>query len=58
MRYADAPKLTKSMRMAKRDLGLKHLWVICPGKEMYPMAEGIDCVGLERMEGIFQRHFS
>jgi len=40
-KYADAPKLTKSMQTAIDDLDLEHLWVICPGKQDYKLSEKI-----------------
>ena len=55
IKYADAPALTKSMSIAKKDLGLKHLWVIYPGKKAYPLEEGIDCIGLGELEGLARK---
>ncbi len=37
----EAPRLTPSMRIAKDDLRLEHLWVIYPGSERYPLADGV-----------------
>lgn len=34
-KYADAPKTSKSMRIALEDLDLEHLWVVYPGEERY-----------------------
>ncbi|MBI4430574.1 MAG: ATP-binding protein [Candidatus Omnitrophica bacterium] len=45
-KFSDAPTLTKSMKIAKRDLALEHLWVIYPGNVKYALDEKIDCVGL------------
>ena len=36
-----APKVTKSMRIAVKDLVLRHLWVIYPGQHSYPVDEQI-----------------
>ena len=55
IKYADAPTLTKSMGIAKKDLRLKHLWVIYPGKKAYPLEEGIDCIGLGELEGLARK---
>lgn len=41
---SDAPTITKSMRIAIQDLDLKHLWVIYPGKEKYPLADKCSCI--------------
>jgi uncharacterized protein len=40
-KYADAPRLTKSMQIAVTDLKLAHLWVIYPGQDRYPIAPNI-----------------
>lgn len=40
-KYADAPKLTKSMKIAIDDLNLEHLWVIYPGKQHYRLSEAV-----------------
>lgn len=37
----DAPKVTKSMRNAIEDLGLKQLWVIYPGIREYALSDNI-----------------
>lgn len=37
----DAPKVTKSMRNAIEDLGLKQLWVIYPGTRQYALSDDI-----------------
>ena len=40
-KYADAPKLNKSMQIAINDLELEHLWVVYPGSESYPLSDKI-----------------
>ena len=45
-KYADAPRLTPSMRSALTDLELEHLWVVHPGTDTYPLAERVDALGL------------
>lgn len=35
VKFSEAPKITHSMQVAIRDLGLEHLWVIYPGEESY-----------------------
>ena len=40
-KYADAPDITRSMRIATNDLGLSHLYVVYPGREAYPLDDGI-----------------
>jgi len=53
-KYADAPKLTKSMHIACQDLKLDHLYVIYPGNERFPMAENITACGLEITDTLSQ----
>ncbi len=40
-KFSDAPKLTKSMKIAMEDLDLAHLWVVYPGKDKYPLNENV-----------------
>jgi predicted AAA+ superfamily ATPase len=37
----DAPKITRSMREAIKDLSLKELWIIYPGNREYELEKGI-----------------
>lgn len=39
VKYADAPRLTKSMAIAMGDLGLGRLFVVYPGQESYSLGE-------------------
>jgi predicted AAA+ superfamily ATPase len=43
---ADAPTITKSMRIALHDLKLDALYVVYPGLHRYPMGEGVEAVPL------------
>lgn len=45
---ADAPKTTRSMRIALEALQLEHLWVVYPGEHGYPLDEKITVVPLDR----------
>ena len=45
-KYADAPRLTHSMRSAMTDLELERLWVVHPGTDTYPLAERVDALGI------------
>ena len=40
-KYSEAPGITRSMRIAIRDLQLEHLWVVYPGNEEYELDEAI-----------------
>ena len=46
---SDAPKLTPSMRTAKSDLKLEHLFVVYPGERRYPLADGIEAISLTEL---------
>jgi uncharacterized protein len=43
---ADAPIITKSMRIAMDDLKLDKLYVVYPGLHRYPMGDGVEAVPL------------
>lgn len=45
-KYADAPRLTPSMRNAMADLSLERLFVVYPGPDAWPLADRIDVVPL------------
>lgn len=46
VKYADAPRLTRSMSSALRDLDLTQLWVLYPGDRAYPLAPRITTLPL------------
>ena len=46
MKREDAPRLTRSMRVAWQDLRLDRLFVVYPGDRRYALDEGIECVPL------------
>ena len=41
-KYTDAPRTTRSMRIAMADLGLDRLFVVTPGEERYPLDHDIE----------------
>lgn len=47
VKLTDSPAITKSMRIAMRDLGLATLFVVHSGKESYPLDRSIEalCIG-------------
>lgn len=49
VKYSEAPKITRSMRIAHEDLGLDHLWVIYLGQHSYPIDEKITVWPLHRL---------
>lgn len=46
---ADAPKVTKSMRIALEDLGLDRIAVVYPGEKRYPLADRIEAVPVHEL---------
>jgi len=46
-KYADAPRSSRSMHIAINDLGLKHLWVVYPGRHEYDIDENISAIPIE-----------
>ncbi len=54
-KYMDAPKTTKSMHIAYEDLKLDKLFVVYPGKQLFPITENFTACGLETIvTGEFQ----
>ncbi len=52
IKYNDAPRLTKSIINGIKDLDLKHLWVIYPGKEQYELTEKVTVLPLSGINKI------
>lgn len=52
VKYAQAPNLTQSMRSALKELSLKHLWIIYPGKESYPLDRKVTVISLSDLNRI------
>ena len=48
-KYADAPRLTKSMKIALQDLDLEHLWVVYPGNAEYKLSDSITAMPLAKL---------
>ena len=49
LKYADAPGLTRSMRIALDDLGLHKLWVVYPGTRAYDLDEKVSVIPLHEV---------
>ena len=54
IKFTEAPKLTLSMRRAKEELRLDHLWVVHPGEHGFPMEPGITAVPLTLLGDAFR----
>jgi predicted AAA+ superfamily ATPase len=49
VKYADAPRMTRSMRIAFEDLKLSHLYVVHPGTARYHLDAEIEAIGLPEL---------
>ena len=47
VKYGDAPGITKSIRVALDDLGLRQLFVVYPGRDSYDLDKRITVLPLE-----------
>jgi predicted AAA+ superfamily ATPase len=45
-KFSEAPRITRSMRVAKEDLSLAHLWIVHPGQHTYAVEDDISVVPL------------
>ncbi len=52
IKFNEAPTLTPSMRISSAELFLDHLWIIYPGKEIYPVTDRITALPLKDLESI------
>ena len=50
IKLSDAPTMTKSMRIAREDLGLAKLFVVCPGSQSYELEEKTEVVSIFDLE--------
>ena len=58
-KYVDAPRTTKSMHIALADLSLDKLFVVYPGKDIFPLTEKITAIGLETIaSGLFTQQIA
>jgi uncharacterized protein len=49
IKYADAPRTTRSMHIAIDDLKLDHLFIVHPGRDRYEIAPKIEVIPLENL---------
>jgi hypothetical protein len=53
-KYADAPRMTRSIHAALSDLELDRVFVVHPGERSYPLHERVECVGLADLARVFR----
>jgi predicted AAA+ superfamily ATPase len=49
-KYADAPSVTKSLNVAKEDLKLKHVFIVHPGSQSYPLNQWAESLSIVKMK--------
>lgn len=49
-KFADAPRVTRSMHVALSDLKLKRIWIVYPGDRVWKLADRIEALPLSQME--------
>jgi uncharacterized protein len=55
IKYEDAPRATKSMHVANRDLGLEWLHIVCPGERAYSLGDRMSVVPLRQLPELVGR---
>jgi len=55
IKYADAPKISRSMRTALEDLNLDSLQILYPGDKSFPMDDKIEALSILDIHGLFKR---
>ena len=53
IKYADAPTMTKSLRVSMVDLQLHRAFVVYPGDRAYPIDEKVSVIPLAQMATAF-----
>lgn len=51
-KYADAPRMTRSIHVALADLKLDRVFVVSPGERSYPLHDRVECVCLDDLPRI------
>jgi hypothetical protein len=49
---ADAPKITKSMRIALEDLKLTHVYIVYPGTKTYSLSDRVTVLSIQHLESL------
>ncbi len=55
VKYADAPKRTRSMMSAMMDLHLSHLYVVYPGSRSYPIDSEMTVTGINNLPELLHK---
>lgn len=52
VKFTETPAVTKSMHIALDDLALEHLWIVHPGKHVYPLHQKITALSLHEYRSV------
>ena len=52
IKLSESPTVTRSMRIALKELSLKHMWVIYPGDQKYPLEQNISACPLSALDSL------
>ena len=52
IKYSQAPSLTQSMRVSLKELSLEHIWLVYPGKDVYPLSRKVTAIPLTGLDKI------
>lgn len=55
VKYSEAPRITKSIRVAFQDLQLRHLWLVYPGENEYPADSDITVLPFSAIASLRKR---
>lgn len=53
IKFTDAPRTTKSMRIATNDLQLSHLYIVYPGAKTFPLDKSITALSINELHEMF-----
>lgn len=55
IKYSESPGVTRSARIAMRDLGLRYMWFVYPGSQTYPVEDNIGVIPLAAIAEIGEK---
>lgn len=55
IKLGSAPKVTRGFHHARRDLNATRSFVVYSGEDRYPIAEGVEAIGIREMASLLAR---
>jgi len=55
IKRSSAPRLSKGFHQARVDLEPEHCFVVYPGRERYPLAAGVDAIGVSQLADVLRK---